>query len=90
MEITFAALDSRLAVALMASANTNATDHENPAQWGAALNLETLAHGRLTDRERDALHDLDRLLTAFAEMVSPDRSPRRRAQMAARFISAVY
>lgn len=88
MEITFDALDVRLRAAIMASCNTTATDHENPALWGAALTLEGAAYGRLTERERSALYDLDRLLYAFARLAAADYSPRYRALNAGRFLAA--
>jgi hypothetical protein len=90
MEITFATLDAHVRVAIMASANTNVTDHSDPALWAAALDLETLAHGRLTDRQKDAIWNMDRLMTAFAGMVSTGDGPRYRARSAARFLAAIY
>jgi hypothetical protein len=90
MEITFAAFNFRIRAALMASANTTATDHENPALWGAALALETSAYGHLTDRERATLYELDRLLSAFAGMVATGEAPRYSARAASRFITAIY
>jgi hypothetical protein len=90
VEITFAALDVRLRAAIMASVNTGETDHTDPALWGAALTLEGAAYGRLTERERSALYDLDRLLTAFARMTEADVPEWHRARYVGRFLAAAY
>ena len=83
-EIALASFTPRAAAAVMASANTNATDETDATLWGAALALETAAYERLTDAEREALYLLDRFLTALDGLVAVDSPPRYRAGCAIR------